>query len=277
MNPPAEPARGPADPNVIFLKLGGSLITDKARPVTARLDVLARLAQELAQARAERPELRLLLGHGSGSFGHPVAAQHGTRAGAHTPEQWHGFQQVWWAAHRLHRLVLDALLQSGAAAISFPPSSHALCEGGELIQLETEPISRALQAGLLPVTQGDVAFDRRWGATIVSTEQIMGHLAGLLRPARVLLAGAEQGVYASYPAAGEPLQELHGEDLAGLSIGGAAEADVTGGMADKVAWGLRLAAELPGTEIRIFSGAVAGNLRAALEGAPLGTLIAGSG
>ena len=73
------------------------------------------------------------------------------------------------------------------------------------------------------------------------------------------------------------MQELRDGDLAGLSIGGAAEADVTGGMAGKVAWGLQLAAELPGTEIRIFSGAVAGNVRSALEGAALGTLIAGSG
>jgi len=261
---------------MIFLKLGGSLITDKARPETARLDVLARLALEIAEARAELPNLRLLLGHGSGSFGHPEAARHGTRAGAHTPEDWIGFQKVWWAAHRLNRHVIDALLQAGLPAVSFPPASHALCEGGELVELATEPITRALEAGLLPVTQGDVAFDRTWGATIVSTEQVMGHLARLLRPARVLLAGAEPGVYARFPAAGAPMQELRDRDLAGVSIGSAAEADVTGGMAGKVAWGLRLAAELPGTEVRIFSGAVAGNLRAALEGAPLGTLIAGS-
>ena len=265
------------NPQVVFLKLGGSLITDKARPETARLEVLTRLAREISEARAERPEMRLLLGHGSGSFGHPAAARYGTRAGARTPEEWRGFQQVWWAAHRLNRHVMDALLQAGLPAVSFPPSSHALCEGGELVELAAEPITRALEAGLLPVVQGDVAFDRTWGATIVSTEQVLGHLAGLLRPARVLLAGAEQGVYARFPAAGEPLQELRDRDLAGLSIGSAAEADVTGGMAGKVAWGLQLAAELPGTEIRIFSGALAGNLRSALEGAALGTLIAGSG
>jgi hypothetical protein len=48
-------------------------------------------------------------------------------------------------------------------------------------------------------------------------------------------------------------------------------------MAGKVAWGLRLAAELPETQIRIFSGTVAGNVRAALRGTPLGTLLASSG
>jgi isopentenyl phosphate kinase len=265
------------NPQVVFLKLGGSLITDKSRPETARLKVMARLAREIAEVRAERPELRLLLGHGSGSFGHPEAARHGTRAGARSPEDWIGFQKVWGAAHRLNRHVMDALLRAGLPAVSFPPSSCALCEAGELVELTTEPIIRALDAGLLPVTQGDVAFDRSWGATIVSTEQIMGQLAGLLRPAQVLLAGAEQGVYAEFPAAGEPMRELRDADLTGLSISGADAADVTGGMAGKVAWGLRLAAELPETQIRIFSGTVAGNVRAALRGTPLGTLLASSG
>lgn len=273
MNTASGPARGPADPNMIFLKFGGSLITDKARPETARLDVLARLAQELAQARAERPELRLLLGHGSGSFGHPAAARHGTRAGAHTPDEWRGFQQVWWAAHRLQRLVLDALLQAGLPAIAFPPSSHALCEGGELIQLAAEPLTRALEAGLLPVTQGDVAFDRRWGATIVSTEQVMGFLAASLKPKRILLAGIEEGVYARYPQKDQLLAKLSRADLEQSSIGGSGEVDVTGGMLEKVAWSLSMSQADPELEMHVFSGVTPGNVRMAILGAALGTRV----
>ena len=183
------------NPQVVFLKLGGSLITDKARPETARLDVLARLAQELAQARAERPELQLLLGHGSGSFGHPVAAQHGTHLGARTEQEWRGFLEVWQAAHRLHGHVLDALQAAGLPAMSFPPSASAVCENGEIMSLAHEPILLALEAGLLPVVLGDVAFDRRRGATILSTERVMGWLADALAASRILLAGVEEGVY----------------------------------------------------------------------------------
>jgi len=258
---------------MIFLKLGGSLITDKARPETARLEVLARLAVEIAEVRAERPELRLLLGHGSGSFGHPAAARHGTRAGAHTPDEWRGFQQVWWAAHRLQRLVLDALLQAGLPAIAFPPSSHALCEGGELIQLAAEPLTRALEAGLLPVTQGDVAFDRRWGATIVSTEQVMGFLAASLKPKRILLAGIEEGVYARYPQKDQLLAKLSRADLEQSSIGGSGEVDVTGGMLEKVAWSLSMSQADPELEMHVFSGVTPGNVRMAILGAALGTRV----
>ena len=64
---------------VRFLKLGGSLITDKRQPETPRMDVIERLAQEIAAARAANPSLQLVLGHGSGSFGHIYARQYGTR------------------------------------------------------------------------------------------------------------------------------------------------------------------------------------------------------
>ena len=258
---------------MIFLKLGGSLITDKGEAETPRLDVLARLAQEIAEARSQQPEVRLLLGHGSGSFGHPEAARHGTRAGARSPEDWRGFQKVWWSAHRLHRHVLDSLAQAGLPVLSFPPSTSALCDAGELMEMATGPIIRSLEARLLPLVQGDVAFDRSWGATIVSTEQAMGYLARLLRPSRVLLAGAEAGVYARFPATAPPLGMLSRGDLAAVKVGASVSADVTGGMADKVDWGLRLAAEMPGVEVRIFSGSIAGNVRGALLGGSPGTLL----
>ena len=76
---------------LVFLKLGGSLITDKHLADTPRLEVLARLAGEIARALNAQPQFSLLVGHGSGSFGHSAALRHNTRAGAHTPEQWRGF------------------------------------------------------------------------------------------------------------------------------------------------------------------------------------------
>ena len=53
----------------IFLKLGGSLITDKDKPYTARTQVIADIAKEIVAARKTDPDMELLIGHGSGSFG----------------------------------------------------------------------------------------------------------------------------------------------------------------------------------------------------------------
>jgi len=66
---------------LVFLKLGGSLLTDKTQVEAVQEDALRRVAGEVSRACQDAPHLRLLLGHGSGSFGHVAARQHGTRAG----------------------------------------------------------------------------------------------------------------------------------------------------------------------------------------------------
>jgi isopentenyl phosphate kinase len=258
---------------VIFLKLGGSLITEKAKAESARLDVLSRLAEEIAEAMRASPDTRLLIGHGSGSFGHPAAALYGTHRGAAGREEWRGFAEVWAAAGRLNRLVVDALAEEGLPVIAFPPSASTVCKAGEILEMSVEPIKRALASQLLPIVAGDVAFDRDWGATIVSTEKVFAFLARHLAPHRVLLAGIEPGVYANFPAATRVLPSLRNSDLGRIALGGSEATDVTGGMAGKVREALALAASIADLEVRIFSGADPGALRLAILGDEPGTLI----
>ena len=260
---------------VTFVKLGGSLITDKTRPHTPRLEVLARLAEEIAAAHQAQPGLRLLLGHGSGSFGHVPAQKYGTRQGVHTLEQWLGFGEVWREANALHRLVMEALAAAGLPALSFPPSARVIAAGGQVAAWDIFPLTAALEAGLLPVLYGDVAFDRVLGGTILSTEDLFTHLVPLLRPARVLLAGLEPGVWADYPACTHLIAEITPENYHQLAaaLGGSHATDVTGGMASKVRQALDWAQAMPGLEVRIFSAETPGSLQSALLGKSQGTRI----
>lgn len=245
---------------LLFLKLGGSLITDKTGMEAARVDVLARLAQEIAQARAARPDLPLVLGHGSGSFGHVAGARHGTRQGVHTAGQWLGFAEVSAAALRLNRLVVEALLAADVPAMSFAPSASVQCVDGRITTIALHPIEQALQAGLLPVTHGDVAFDAARGGTIVSTEEVMMALAGAgLRPSWLLLAGETEGVY---DLDGRVIPHISAATLPQVkaALGGSRGADVTGGMASKVQSMLDLTAQFPSLSVRIFSGLQPGTL-----------------
>ncbi len=72
--------------DVTLVKLGGSLLTEKARPETARPAVIARLAAEIAAA-APRLAEPLIIAHGSGSFGHVAARRHGIAGGLRSAEQ----------------------------------------------------------------------------------------------------------------------------------------------------------------------------------------------
>ncbi|MBN2555159.1 MAG: isopentenyl phosphate kinase family protein [Anaerolineales bacterium] len=256
---------------MIFLKLGGSLITNKAIPETPRPDIILRMAEEIAVFRQQHADNTLLLGHGSGSFGHHAASTYQTQLGASTPEEWLGFSKVWHAAQRLNRLVIDELHSQGVPAVTFPPSTSAVCQDGRLIEMETNCIRSAFDANLLPVVHGDVAFDGSIGCTILSTEAIFTYLAGVFQPTRILLAGVEPGVYADPSNKTTLLQEIHAVDLKRLALSGSGSEDVTGGMAAKVHEALAMAQACPLAEIYIFSPAAPGALTAALEGGHRGT------
>lgn len=261
--------------NLLFLKLGGSLITDKTRPSTPRLDVLARLAEETAAARAESPQMQLILGHGSGSFGHVPAKKYGTRSGVATQEEWLGFTEVWWQASALNRLVIECLHKADLPALSFPVSAGAFGKGGQVANWDTGPLKAALDAGLLPVVYGDVVFDSQRGGTIFSTEDIFGYLASELEPQRILLAGLEAGVYADYPVCKQLVPEITLANMENVApaLGGSAATDVTGGMASKVHQMLAQVKANPDIEISIFSGEPIDNIKNALLGARFGTQI----
>jgi isopentenyl phosphate kinase len=266
-------------PETLFLKLGGSLITDKTQRESPRLDVLQRLAGEIAQARRARPEMRLLLGHGSGSFGHYAGAEYRTRSGIVAGQEelsWYGYAVTADAAARLDRLVIAALLAAGVPAVAFPPSASARAVAGRLEDLALVPIRRALADGLLPVVHGDVALDDSQGCTIVSTEEVFCFLASRLRATRIILAGTVDGVFTADPLK-EPgarhIPVIHAAEGERLALGGSFGTDVTGGMASKVRQMAALVGAQPDLAVQILSGTTPGAVLQALldRQAPLGT------
>lgn len=258
---------------LVFLKLGGSLITDKTRPEVALPDVLRQLAQEVRQARADAPGLRLLLGHGSGSFGHMAARRHGTRAGVKDAAGWLGFAEVADAAARLNRIVVAVFLATGVPVWAIQPSAGGWCAEGRIAHWQVDPFRMALERGLVPLTFGDTMLDSQHGGTIASTEELFTWLVDELHPARVVLAGTVDGVYSADPLANPDAihwPEITPDDLPALqaSLGGSHGIDVTGGMLSKVTEMCQMVRSHPGLEVRLVSGLRPGAVHAALLGYP---------
>jgi len=258
-----------------LLKLGGSLITDKSQAHTARLDVLARLAGEIAAALSDQPELRLVIGHGSGSFGHVAGQRYDTRNGVQNHEQWLGFAEVWKEARALNQIVVESLEAAGLPVIAFPPSAGAIAAGGQVSSWDLAPLRAALAAGLVPLINGDTIFDSRLGGTILSTEELFFYLAPRLGAGRILLAGVEAGVWRDYPERAELIPAITPQNFERIaqSLGSSAAVDVTGGMAAKVEEMLRLVERTPGLEVLIFPGE---DMARALRGESPGTSIRNS-
>ncbi|HEX2252437.1 MAG TPA: isopentenyl phosphate kinase [Thermoanaerobaculia bacterium] len=259
---------------MLLVKLGGSLLTDKRRPETAHPERIDRLAGELAAGLArglggDLSGFRLVLGHGSGSFGHVAARRHRLAAGlAGGAGQLAGVAETQARAAALHRLVLDALARAGVSTFSIAPSSCLVTDGGRPAEMAAEPVALALRRGLLPVVYGDVVTDRSQGVAIASTETVFAALAAALprhgyRAARALWLGDTAGLL---DAAGATVPEIAPEaaDAARPLAGGAAATDVTGGMAHRLDAALALAGQ--GVESRLADGTVPGLFARALAG-----------
>lgn len=259
--------------SLTLLKLGGSLLTDKTGDKATRPDVIARLAREIASAATARNG-GLILGHGSGSFGHTTAKRYGTRGGVRTPEAWRGFAEVSVAAQQLNRIVADALAEAGLPVFSVAPSASARCDDGVLTHLELAPLASALEHGLTPLVMGDVAFDNVRGGTIVSTEEVFAYIARRMPVSQVLLAGETEGVYASMDDRSviDAITPASWERIS-TGVGASRGADVTGGMAGKVRDMLALTHAHAGLTVRIFSGLIDGAVARALAGEAVGTLV----
>ncbi len=269
------------DSELVLLKLGGSLITDKDQQDTIRLDVLQRLAQEIKKALdAHGSDLKLIIGHGSGSFGHIPAKHYNLTEGAIRADSWLGFVEVAAAGARLNRIVMDTLLEVGVPAIAFQPSASMRTRKNQLMYFETYPLKEVIKHGLVPVVHGDVSVDAVQGINIVSTEKIFDNLARELNPQRILLAGDLEGIYTGDPKViSDPdlLDYIDPTNWAEVesSLSGSQAPDVTGGMYTKVRDIYHLTLAMPPMQALIFSGAEPGNVEQVLLGQSVdfGTII----
>ncbi len=251
---------------LVFVKLGGSLITDKMRESRARPELIARLGEEMAHALAAREDLKLLIGHGSGSFGHVAAQRYHVQTGC---SDWQGYAETSAAALRLNRIVADQLLRAGLPVVTIQPSASARASAGQLQHMDCFPIQEVLQHNLIPLVFGDVALDKEWGTTIISTESIFAHLAAVMHPQRIILVGEVAGVFSGDPHL-DPAAQLIPVIQAGRSklwdhaLGGSNAIDVTGGMRSKVQEMARLVRCVPGLRVLLLGGLQEGLLERSL-------------
>lgn len=249
----------------LIVKLGGSVITDKRRKFKVRRSVLRRLARELAVATGP-----LVLVHGGGSFGHPLASEFGLAKGYEHEGQLIGFALTHHAMEKLNAHVLDALHRAGIPAVAVQPSACVVVDGDRIKSMELKPLRKLLELGIVPVLYGDAVPDLSKGMSILSGDQLVVELARELGVGRIILAADVDGVYMADPKMDKKAQ-LIGEinqtnwpliesRLTSTTSG----KDVTGGIANKIKELLKLAGR--GFEAEIVNATRPGVLRRAISG-----------
>ena len=259
-----------------YLKLGGSLITDKSIPFKPRLDVIEEMISQISRVLKERPGFRLILGHGSGSFGHMAAKSifhNNILINKSVPES--ELTEIWYRVTELNRIVISTLHHFGIPAISFSPNSSILVDKGKIISWNLESLIMSIEKSILPVIYGDMVFDKSFGFSILSTEQLFSHLSFHIPPNRILLVGKEQGIWQDFPKKTTFVKEITPATFTDtLSFLGKSQSDdVTGGMLSKVSGMIEILNKNPDLEINVFSGTDPSSIYRALNGESLGTHI----
>lgn len=267
---------------IILIKLGGSIITDKSKPYTARPKVIRNLARQIKLAWNKG--YRFLISHGSGSFGHTSAKKYQTAEGLalskaeglENKESIYGLAIVQQDAIEINRIVNKIFLEEGLPVLSFIPSSFTVSQNKKLAKIFVGPIIQALRIEALPLVFGDVILDKKLGCCIYSGETTLDNLIKPLKKAgftilRVIQCGSTEGVYDSQ---GKTIPKITPVSFPKFKkmIGVSASSDVTGGMIHKIEESLKMAKQ--GIDSQIIDGQKEGNLLKAIYGdSQLGTKI----
>lgn len=237
----------------ILIKLGGSLATNKSQARSFRRDVVRDIARQLVETRAALPGIRLVIGHGSGSFGHYEARQYNTANGVYSADDRLGMAKVGAVATELSQLILGELLAADLPVMRFQPSSMLTARNRKLQALSVEPLLLALEQKLIPLVHGDIALDIEIGGAIISTEALFAGLAEPLSARQIILLGDVDGVL---DEKGAPIASITPDSFSRVIplIGGSSGVDVTGGMLQKVMDMISLVQSHPGLEVVIANG-----------------------
>lgn len=206
---------------MILIKLGGSIITNKEKPLSARKKTIEKIIHELK--KIDEP---FIIVHGGGSFGHYWSVKYDM----HTkPSNYnaYGVSVVKNSMIELNQIILNSFIKNKLNPYCLPPTDFIF--GNKPITKKVKEIEKIAKAHFVPVTFGDALWFGKNKSYILSGDKIMTILAKILKPRLCIFVLNVDGLYSDVKSK-KLIHELKGEKP---SITKSAK-DVTGGMKRKV-------------------------------------------
>lgn len=215
--------------NLILIKLGGSVITFKEKPLAANFEAINNISRMLASLKVP-----LVLVHGGGSFGHYLS----TKYNMHTrPDQYdpHGISQVHESMIALNQIIVNSMIEVGMNPYAIMPSIFTV--GHKPIAKKISELQYIAENSIIPITFGDIVHIKNRTYSIISGDALMSILSKILRPSKVIFVLNVDGIYKDMDKK-EILKELNNNHNS-INFSTVAQ-DVTGGMRRKVTEALKI-------------------------------------
>jgi isopentenyl phosphate kinase len=202
--------------------------------MSANTTAIERITREISTAGGRG----IVIVHGGGSYGHPLAKQYDISHGYRSDLQLLGFSKTRQAMIQLNSLIVNALLDAFVPAVSVNPSSFIVTNGRRIEEVNFKIVETYVKAGMVPVLYGDAVLDTEMRFTILSGDQLAARLAIDLKAQSLIFGVDVDGVYTANPKLTSKARLIEDLSLSNMKeivkIGESLSIDVTGGMLGKV-------------------------------------------
>jgi isopentenyl phosphate kinase len=250
--------------NLALIKLGGSVVTFKDKPLTANIEAIDGISQALRGVK-----IPVIIVHGGGSFGHYWSVQYDihTKPSRYDP---HGVSVVHESMIALNQIIVNSMIRCGLNPYGLQPSTFSSAH--RPVAAKTRKLFSMAKSNVVPVTFGDVVHVEGQNYSILSGDSLMTLIAKILKPSRVVFATNVDGIYRDLDSR-RLVPELGArEGGKAIKIAMSPIADVTGGMQRKITEAFKIASS--GIDVMMVNGLHPERIVEAAQGKPtIGSLI----
>ena len=248
-----------------LIKLGGSVVTFKDKPLTANVGAIDGISCALAHL-----DMPVIIVHGGGSFGHYWSVKYDMHTKVCSYDS-HGVSVVHESMIALNQIIVNSMMRTGLNPYGIPPSVFTSMH--KPIVEKLKQIAAMARSRINPVTFGDVVHVEGSRFFILSGDALMTLLAKVLRPSSVIFATNVDGIYKDIESR-ELISELRVKGRNSFKLAKSLGTDVTGGMQRKVTEAFKIASN--GMDVLMLNGLVPTRIADAVEGRlQVGTLVKG--
>lgn len=257
---------------VIFIKYGGSIITDKSCPMSVLENVIKTLNKQV-QFLSLETSFSIILGNGGGAFGHYFADKYQLFSGKIETDTFLGICKGKDGNSYLNRLVVEDLLNLGISACSVRISVPYILQNNAK---SWEEVFLYLDNDIIPIIYGDIVLLSKIQYDIISTEHAFVDLAKYMceykkeqyHINKIIFCTNTDGVLDKN---GEKIPKITADfNDSSIFWHDNKNYDVTGGMLEKVEKSLKMASIAP---VQIVNGRQENAIIKAVNGESIGTII----
>jgi isopentenyl phosphate kinase len=176
--------------NLLIIKLGGSIITFKDKPLTPNYQTIGKLAGIIYNLKKI---YKIIIVHGGGSFGHYWSVKYDIHTKPSTyPDE--GVSRVNESMIKLNQIIIEKFISTNLKPFSVPASSFVF-NNMECKERITGIMDMIVNNDIIPVTYGDVVHVSRGNFSILSGDALMRILSNNLKPLFSVFTTNVDGIY----------------------------------------------------------------------------------